>query len=60
MENSKARCTECDAEIAIPDDIIPGEIITCPDCGMEFEAQEVKGDCLVLQIAEKVGEDWGE
>jgi alpha-aminoadipate carrier protein LysW len=60
VRNSKAKCSECEAEIEIPEDVIPGEIVSCPDCGLEFEVQEVKGDCLVLQAAEKIGEDWGE
>jgi len=31
----KAKCKECGADIEIPDDALPGEIVSCPDCGLE-------------------------
>ena len=56
----KAKCPECDADLEIPDDVISGEIMSCPDCGMDFEAR-VKGRGEVeLTPAEIEGEDWGE
>lgn len=56
----KAKCPECDADLEIPEDVISGEIISCSDCGMDFEAR-VKGKGEVeLKPAEIEGEDWGE
>ena len=33
----KTQCQECGAEINVPDDTMIGEILTCPDCGGDFE-----------------------
>ncbi|MCS7120421.1 MAG: alpha-aminoadipate/glutamate carrier protein LysW/ArgW [Nitrososphaerota archaeon] len=55
-----SRCPECDAEIEIPDDVISGEIISCPDCGMDYEARVIEGEGVRLVPAEIEGEDWGE
>lgn len=49
-------CEECDAEINLPEDSSIGEIVSCPDCGADFE---LSGD-NTLRPAESVGEDWGE
>jgi alpha-aminoadipate carrier protein LysW len=56
----KCRCSECDSEITIPKDAVEGEIVTCPDCGLEFELSFDKDGKCNLKIAEIVGEDWGE
>ncbi|MGB6681878.1 MAG: alpha-aminoadipate/glutamate carrier protein LysW/ArgW [Candidatus Bathyarchaeia archaeon] len=54
------KCSECDGEIKIPKDAVNGEIVACPDCGLEFELSiESDGKCN-LKVAEVVGEDWGE
>jgi alpha-aminoadipate carrier protein LysW len=53
-------CLECDAKLEIPADVISGEIISCPDCGMDFEIQIINGKKFELKIAEIEGEDWGE
>jgi len=56
----KCKCSECDGEINLPKDAVNGEIVTCPDCGLEFElAIDEHGKCT-LKVAEVVGEDWGE
>lgn len=55
----KAKCSECDKELNISDDSIKGEIVTCPDCGSDFEITSI-ADKVELKPAEKVGEDWGE
>lgn len=54
------KCPECDAEVRIPDDAIEGEIVTCPDCGSDFEIRSVGDGKAELKTAEKIGEDWGE
>jgi alpha-aminoadipate carrier protein LysW len=56
----KCRCSECDSEIEVPKDAINGEIVTCPDCGLEFELVIDKDGRCSLKVAEVVGEDWGE
>ncbi len=54
-----AKCEECDADIAIPEDALEGEIVTCPECGASFEL--TKGsDGFELRPAQTVGEDWGQ
>ncbi len=53
-------CTECDAGIAVPGDAIVGEIVSCKDCGSEYEVSELSGGSAVLKPAAQVEEDWGE
>ena len=56
----KSECLECTGEIEFQDDVTIGEIMSCPDCGMEFEVSVLIGDKIEMKQAEKVGEDWGE
>ncbi len=56
----KAKCPECDGDLDIPDDVINGEIISCPDCGMDFEVALKEDGGVELKPAEIEGEDWGE
>jgi len=56
----ETRCTECDAVISIPSDAIVGEIVSCKDCGAEYEVAEIKGGTAVIKPADQVEEDWGE
>jgi alpha-aminoadipate/glutamate carrier protein LysW len=56
----KTHCTECDAEVKVPDDAIIGEIVSCPDCGQELEIVEIKNCNVKVKVAEVEGEDWGE
>jgi alpha-aminoadipate carrier protein LysW len=55
-----ARCPDCDTEIEVPDDVMKGEIISCPSCGLELEVTEIKGDSVELKELGIEGEDWGE
>ncbi|MEM2905719.1 MAG: alpha-aminoadipate/glutamate carrier protein LysW/ArgW [Candidatus Bathyarchaeia archaeon] len=55
-----ARCPECDGAIEVPDDVVLGEILPCPDCGTEFEVFKVDNGHVELKVAEVEGEDWGE
>jgi alpha-aminoadipate carrier protein LysW len=57
--NSKVECQECGADISVPEDAVVGEIVTCPDCGGDFEIAS-KGQKVELKPAETVGEDWGQ
>lgn len=53
-------CAECDADIAIPEDATVGEIVSCSDCGADYEIAKKDGSNVELKEAESVGEDWGE
>jgi alpha-aminoadipate/glutamate carrier protein LysW len=53
------KCSECDANISIPNDAVEGEIVTCPECGASFELVK-SGDGFNLKPAQTVGEDWGQ
>tara|TARA_B100001971_G_scaffold140315_1_gene129643 strand:+ start:1065 stop:1199 length:135 start_codon:yes stop_codon:yes gene_type:complete len=44
----------------VPDDVVVGEIITCPDCGSDFEVFKLHKNEAEIKPAETVGEDWGE
>lgn len=54
------KCVECDASIRVPNDAIVGEIVSCKDCGVEYEVAEIRGGVALLKPAEAVEEDWGE
>jgi len=51
-------CPECDAQIVFKAGTITGEIIVYPDCAAELEVTSVNS--LALELAPKVGEEWGE
>lgn len=53
-------CPECDAGIEVPDDAMVGELISCPDCGADYEISGKNGSDVEIKQAETVGEDWGE
>ena len=41
-------CPECDATLNIPDDVSVGEIVSCPDCGADFEISKKMDQMLSL------------
>ncbi len=51
-------CPECDGSITM-DDVIKGEIVVCPDCGVELEVLEIQPS-FELAMAPQEAEDWGE
>jgi len=53
-----ANCPECDAELALGAGLEEGEIVVCPDCGVELEVTSINP--LQLDLAPEVEEDWGE
>jgi alpha-aminoadipate carrier protein LysW len=53
-------CKDCGAKIKIPDDAVVGEIVSCPDCGGDFEIVSKTNEKVDLEPAESVGEDWGQ
>lgn len=56
----KVECKDCAAEISVADDVITGEIISCPDCGSDFEITINNDGGIETKRAESVGEDWGQ
>ena len=54
-----ACCPECAAEIDLNlEDVMAGEIIDCPDCGVELEIISILP--LALSLAPEEEEDWVE
>jgi alpha-aminoadipate carrier protein LysW len=57
-EVKMTKCIECEAEISLPAGLEKGEVIDCPECGVELEVVNAeKGE---LRVAEVEGEDWGQ
>jgi alpha-aminoadipate carrier protein LysW len=56
--NNHTTCPECDADITLPNDTVRGEIVQCPDCGVELEVMDLNP--LTLEVAPEEEEDWGE
>jgi alpha-aminoadipate carrier protein LysW len=52
-----ASCPECAAEITLKD-VMQGEIVVCPDCGVDLEVTSIEP--LTLDLAPMEEEDWGE
>ena len=55
---SKVSCPECAAEVTLAENTEVGEIIVCPDCGVDLEI--VALDPVTVQLAPMEEEDWGE
>jgi alpha-aminoadipate/glutamate carrier protein LysW len=55
---SKVSCPECAAEIALAENTEIGEIIVCPDCGVDLEV--IALEPAQVQLAPREEEDWGE
>lgn len=53
-----AECPECAANLDLTPDVEAGEIVVCPDCGVELEV--VSLDPVALVLAPEIEEDWGE
>jgi alpha-aminoadipate carrier protein LysW len=51
-------CPECEAEIALDASVEAGEIIVCPDCGVDLEVTSLEPAAVALAPMEE--EDWGE
>ncbi len=51
-------CPECDGEILFESSTEAGEILVCPDCGVDLEVISVKPAKVDLAPMEQ--EDWGE
>jgi alpha-aminoadipate/glutamate carrier protein LysW len=54
-----AGCPDCEAEIEIDEyDVDKGEIISCPECGVELEVVGLSP--LQLDLAPQEEQDWEE
>ncbi len=53
-----ANCPECEAEVALSDNVEVSEIVVCPDCGVDLEVVAMEPPTLALAPMEE--EDWGE
>ena len=51
-------CPECGATVTFPGDVMQGEILSCPDCGIELEV--ISLDPPQVDRAPEEEEDWGE
>lgn len=51
-------CPECDAAVAFSRTPLRGEVVRCPDCGVELEVTDTSP--VSLSPAPEVEEDWGE
>ncbi len=58
MVSEPVECPECAAKIALQEDVMKGEIVTCAECGMELEV--VAGNPWGVAPAPEEEEDWGE
>jgi len=54
-----AVCPECEADVEIDEyDVDKGEVISCPECGVELEVVGLSP--LQLDVAAQGEEDWNE
>ncbi len=53
-----AICPECEASLSL-NDVVEGEIVVCPDCGVDLEVLTVQ-PAVALALAPQEAEDWGE
>jgi alpha-aminoadipate carrier protein LysW len=57
FDMASVKCPVCDADVKMTD-VIMGELVTCPDCGVELEVTSLSP--LTVEEAPEVQEDWGE
>jgi alpha-aminoadipate carrier protein LysW len=50
-------CPECEGNLSLSS-IETGEIVVCPDCGVDLEVMNMTP--LTLALAPQEAEDWGE
>jgi len=56
----KFECPSCFFEIELDEGTIEGEVIPCPDCGVDSEITKIDRETVSAEIAELTEEDWGE
>lgn len=55
---SEITCVECGAIVEANADLIVGEILECPECGVELEVVQLSP--ISIELAPEIEEDWGE
>ena len=55
---NELNCLECGAGLSVGSDLIAGEILECPECGVELEVVQLSP--LSIELAPEIEEDWGE
>jgi alpha-aminoadipate carrier protein LysW len=55
---STVYCPECSAETILEPSTVAGEILVCPDCGVDLEVTSLEP--AAVQLAPMEQEDWGE
>lgn len=53
-----SHCPECDVTVNLSADALVGEIIVCPECGVDLEIVNLQP--VQLDLAPMEQEDWGE
>ena len=53
-------CIDCSASLDVPADALNGEIISCPDCGLDYVIEVCEDGKQELKQLTLEGEDWGE
>ncbi len=53
-------CMDCGAGLEVPNDSLSGEIIGCPDCGLDYVIETDESGSKQLKELLIEGEDWGE
>ena len=53
-------CIDCCATLDVPADALNGEIISCPDCGLDYVVEFGENGSKELKQLTIDGEDWGE
>jgi len=56
--SNKVLCPECEAEIILDTNVMQGEILVCPDCGVDLEVMSIEP--VMIEVAPMEEEDWGE
>jgi alpha-aminoadipate carrier protein LysW len=54
--SGSVNCPECDTTLALKE-VVQGEIVQCPDCGVDLEVVELNP--LKVELAPMEEEDWG-
>lgn len=54
------KCPDCDGTVEVPADALDGEIVSCPDCGLEMKVVMSGDGQFTLQTILLEKEDWGE
>ncbi|MGB8982020.1 MAG: lysine biosynthesis protein LysW [Anaerolineales bacterium] len=55
---SNVSCPECAADVSLVETTEVGEILVCPDCGVDLEVTAL--DPAAIELAPMEQEDWGE